>query len=533
MLSLAISLGHNSSVILLEDGEVKIGYEEERLSGVKADSEFPTQSLGEINKYYDLKKVETVSVSHWNTYGKIDDMSSKHWDRDMLTHFCPNAVLWSHDQTFTHHDGHMLSALKYSGLKGWSIVADGFGNFNEVLSIYYDGAIIHRSFGYEKSLGLLYQYATAFLGMKMNQDEYKLLGYEAYIGEILKDGKQEILGKYISSMIGKYTTKLLSRDVMPKYDALCNTHALPALRSKIATKLARVTRELQLETPRERRIAIAYLIQSVVEGVMTNIVNHYGMKTVTLAGGIFYNVKLNNKIMNCVDKISVCPLAGDQGAALGVYEFFHGDLKFPQDLCIGKRDLSGFKYRTGWDKLHVYNSDKQACAHIVEAIGDNKIVNIVRGDMEFGPRALGNTTTLFKPTAKNVEYVNHLNGRNTIMPCAPITTDVDMFEDHDKVVKSLQHMIITLDYDKRPTNTWRGAAHKYPFSNKFSGRPQLIDESHWLHKVVSKFRLLVNTSYNKHGSPILFSEDQIMETFNYQSERDNENRMVTIVVIDN
>jgi carbamoyltransferase len=530
MKSLVLTLGHNSSAILIEDGEVINGYEEERLTGIKADSHFPVLSILETGKYCDLGAISTVSVTHWDTYGEIDNMSEKHWDRSKLTELCPNAVLWSHDSVFTHHDAHMLAANKYSSMgKDWTIVCDGFGNFNEVLSIYHDSTLVHRAFGYDKSIGLLYQYATAFLGMKMNQDEYKLLGYEAYIDTLDKE-KIKILDKNILSMSKQYSKALLSRDVKPKYDALCNVSALPELRSKLSSKFARITRELNLDDTEQRKIAIAYLVQSVVEKTLVAIVNNFGIKDITLTGGVFYNVKLNNAIMNEVDKISVCPLAGDQGAGLGVYEYYHGDLKFPQDLCFGKRNLSSFSYRTAWKKLHVFTSVRDAKEMIQAFLDDNKIVNVVKGDMEFGPRALGNTTTLFKPTMANVEYVNHLNGRNTIMPCAPITVNIDQFKDGYKVVNSLEHMIITLDYKRAPSKLLRGAAHKYPFSNTFSGRPQLIGKGHWLYKIVSEFGTLVNTSYNKHGSPILFTEDQIMETFEYQYSRDVDNRMVTIVV---
>jgi len=531
MLSLVLSLGHNSSAILIEDGEVKIGYEEERLSGVKSDSHFPLMAIEKIGEYYNLKDVGTVTATHWDTYGKIDNMAPKYWDRYELTLLCPNAVMWSHDDSFTHHDAHMLSANAYSGLKGWTIVSDGFGNFNEVLSIYNEGTLVHRAFGYDKSMGLLYQYATAFLGMKMNQDEYKLLGYEAHISDLTSD-QIAILDKHAISMSKMYAKNLLSRDVKPKFDALCNITALPALRSKLAAKFANITRELKLESVDDRRIAMAYLVQSVVESTLVSIVKYYDMKTVTLSGGVFYNVKLNNAILNVVDTISVCPLCGDQGAGLGVYEHFHGDLVFPKDLAIGRRDLSGFTYRTMWDKLEVYSDVDKAIDFISASLEEDKIVNVVRGNMEFGPRALGNTTTLFIPTSENVDYVNALNGRNTIMPCAPITVNIKQFVDHDKVVNSLEHMIITLDYKYNPLKSMRGAAHKYPFVNRFSGRPQLIGESHWLFPVINKFETLVNTCFNKHGSPILFSEDQIMETFEYQLERDVDNRMVTVVITD-
>lgn len=528
MTSLALTLGHNSSAVLIEDGEVLLGYEEERLTGIKADSSFPKTAIMHIGLHYDLADIDTICVSHWETYGEVNKMDAKHWDIDWLEENIPNASILSHHKNFTHHDAHMNIAVKYSGLNGWVIVADGFGNFNEVVSIYYNGILKHRAFGYDKSLGLLYQYATAFLGMKMNQDEYKLLGYEAHADE-LTQSQLEIIDKQAIGMIKTYYNAIMSSDIQPEFDALCNMHALPELREAISKSLTKVVKKLGLTGDEYKtRIAIAVLVQRTCEEVMVQLVRQFDMKEVTLVGGVFYNVKVNNRIMKEVDTISVCPLAGDQGCGMGVYEHYFGDLQFPHDLCIGARQLGGLREHMN-DKFMVFIDHRNAIEFINVALRNNQIVNVVHGNMEFGPRALGNTTTLMLPTMENVEYVNSLNGRSTIMPCAPITTVIDQFEDHEKVVNSLAHMIITLDYKENPSKDLRGAAHKYPFTDKFSGRPQLIDKNHWLYGVVDNFGTLVNTSYNKHGSPILFNVSQILETFDYQLERDVEDRMLTII----
>ena len=68
-------------------------------------------------------------------------------------------------------------------------MSDGFGNKEEVLSLYeMNGSKLEkilRIYGYEHSMGLMYQYATSFCGMKENEDEYKFLGYESHVGEVL------------------------------------------------------------------------------------------------------------------------------------------------------------------------------------------------------------------------------------------------------------------------------------------------------------------------------------------------------------
>jgi len=102
-----------------------------------------------------------------------------------------NFEVYTLNDKFTHHDAHAYSAYSFyknhaefndSDSKINILIADGFGNREEVISIYEvnEGKITKtkKIRDYHNSLGLMYQYATDFIGFKMNQDEYKLLGYE-------------------------------------------------------------------------------------------------------------------------------------------------------------------------------------------------------------------------------------------------------------------------------------------------------------------------------------------------------------------
>ncbi len=87
------------------------------------------------------------------------------------------------------------------------IVADGFGNQQEVISIYRKDAankqpkLIHRISGYQNSMGLMYQYATSYCGMKENQDEYKFLGYESMIMSVLNDAQLKELENFADETV--------------------------------------------------------------------------------------------------------------------------------------------------------------------------------------------------------------------------------------------------------------------------------------------------------------------------------------------
>ena len=83
-------------------------------------------------------------------------------------------------------------------------------------------------------------------------------------------------------------------------------------------------------------------------------------------------------------------------------------------------DENTMKYIKDHLKNFEYFEDKQKFIdRISELLKQDKIVNIMTDDLEFGPRALGSTTTMALPTRNNVSYINKLNNRNDVMPMAP------------------------------------------------------------------------------------------------------------------
>jgi len=194
---LLISLGHNSSAIFVDNSDPQqqeiIGYEQERLSGIKADSQFPRDAINEITKHVSSNKFRgcCVLISHWFNFGP--HLTANKYitqnDIDWLRYICGSDIHMC-ERGFTHHDAHAYSAYEFFkyhksnyDVKGpiMCLVVDGFGNNGEILSLYTTDEIkgislVRRVYGYDASLGLMYQYATAFVGMKENQDEYKFLG---------------------------------------------------------------------------------------------------------------------------------------------------------------------------------------------------------------------------------------------------------------------------------------------------------------------------------------------------------------------
>lgn len=483
MMKLLLTLGHNSSAILVEGKKVLCGYEEERLSTVKSDSSFPSLAIKEILKHYPTARisVEEVCISHW--FWSWDLKEDKYYQPKFLAANFPDAKITSVSFDNTHHDLHAKSLWNFldGDNSGLTVVADGFGNFGECLSFYHDGRLVSRSYEVNYSLGMMYQYAIRYLGMKENQDEYKLLGYEQDVSDEFKDQAKGLI-KDVSdvSINGLRKITPMKCDMSFELEEAWNYWEDTFLLVDDGVK---------------DRAKIAYFTQQVLEKVMMTLVQdvseEFKTKNIKVTGGVFYNVKLNNMLLRYSDKFEANPLAGDQGCALGFT-----DARFDH-FFWGKRDI-----------VEIAPNPEDVFAMILK-YGH---CEIFRGNMEFGPRALCNTTCLVAPHQSFVEEINTINGRDSVMPMAPVVTEefaFKMFDGIEKVGKSKNFMIIAYDY-KHMYDEIRGAAHYDSDRDVYTGRIQIAPDS-YINSILSQFDgILINTSLNAHGQPILFdSQDYI------------------------
>lgn len=566
--ALMLTLGHNSSAVYF-DGEKAVGYEEERLNRVKSSSAYPRLSLDEIEKNTKIEPGSYVFISHWFDKLNFDEESNKYFDKkhfdELVAKYSLRKVVLS--EGFTHHDAHAWSVVSFlrnkwqskhnsfvsPGDKFHVIAADGYGTFQEVFSVYeFDATddtsklkLIDRFYGYKYSLGLMYQYATSYCGMKENQDEYKFLGYETHVTNLLSPDAISLL----RDMAYRKSSDMFSMMIKNNDNRDGNwrdPNNLVNLKSLADTKLywtKHFDDVIAAVAPgthgRNLRIVIGHYIQELIEGVVSRMIDHYSMKHLALAGGIFYNVKLNNKALHKVPGLfSVVPLAGDQGCGVGMYEahvsgFEWGDLKWgprPQFANWQSR-VSDEDVKKYGENIRYYSSAdrEQAIADTVSALEENQLVNVVKSRMEFGPRALCSTTTLAIPTSLNVEIINDINERDTVMPMAPVMLSgaVDNFFDTSysaRVIGSDRFMILTYDYVSPDLENYGGIAHKYPDANVWSGRPQLIDADDTfmtgvLSNISCKSKALINTSFNAHGRPIVYSLDSILDSFKFEFDK--------------
>lgn len=605
---LLLTLGHGSSAIFVNvnNGKV-IGYEQERISGIKSDSQFPIDAINEIRKHVPQSDLAgcCIRISHW--FNTVDSTGRA---------FMPSKYMTEHDYLYltetissniqftcignTHHDAHALSACgffthhltewqkdKLSNKPVYVICADGFGTNEEVLSVYKmkpkktTFKQLIKVKGYKNSLGLMYQYATSFCGMKENQDEYKFLGYEAHIDEVLDDNQIDVLDNYVECIVRNLfkgveespDLEFDDEEITSKVNEAPAEWKNSSKSEVINFKSLRETKQHWYEIYKEiidcfnqrkdvsvdlaydsfnSRCIIAYVIQQTIEIYMVRLINRLSAENVIVTGGCFYNVKLNNKILTSIKGLfCAMPLAGDQGAAIGmmIKELGYDAFDF-STLAIGKRRLYNIDSIIGCRKnVFIYDIYEQRpnvfdiVQKVARKIADGRIVNVINGDMEFGPRALCNTSTICLPTTENVAANNTMNNRNEVMPCAPICTAENaeyLFDksELDRVVGSDKFMICTHDYKIGYSKTMGGVMHKKTREfDIYTGRPQIVEQNTFTWQVLKEvekltgFKCLVNTSFNAHGRPIVFETMDIIHNFNYQCEHAPEGKEPILFIL--
>jgi carbamoyltransferase len=185
------------------------------------------------------------------------------------------------------------------------------------------------------------------------------------------------------------------------------------------------------------------------------------------------------------------------------------------------------------DGLFVTGDPVFAHEMILQCLRHVGYVNLVRGAMEFGPRAMCNTSTLAMPRPDVVTKINEANNRNTVMPMAPVMTRSmyeKLFLRTDRLWKSEMHMITAMEFAHVPTEMM-GIGHLYARPYKHcTGRPQVTraDDSFLNGLLNAVGHPLINTSFNYHGKPIAFDVPSIID--NHQMQRRRDNNFFTIVL---
>ena len=408
-----------------------------------------------------------------------------------------------------HHKAHASSAYFFSGWNNCHVLTiDGWGDHSSS-KLYHvsNGKFKELSNSYTvDSLGYFYGSITKLLGFKPHRHEGKILGLAAF-------GNPHNAYDDISKMIS--------------YDYKNNCFKGNYEKGLYIAKFKNPNLKFLLK--RYSREDIAAATQKRIEEVIIKFLKKNIVKKtkLALAGGVFANVKINQKISNLknIEKIFVYPNMGDGGLSVGsaaLSYFNHGKLKSKKisDVYLGPKYSNKEVLKEIKKSKLKYVKFKDPAKFIAKKLSEGFVVGCFQGRMEFGPRALGNRSILVHAKDKSVnDWLNKKLKRTEFMPFAPITLKNkahEMYSDLGSKYISTKFMTVTCNCKKKMIKISPAAVHVDD-----TARPQLIDKKDnfkiydILNKYYKKTKIpnLINTSFNVHEEPIVCTPNDAIRAF--------------------
>ena len=554
---LGIHSGHNASACLLENGKLRYAIQEERLNREKNSWGFPEGSIRKILHDVNLRPedIDLVGLSslymapgihnreQWlksfetpkSTTGRLKRIIVKNKFykqftirrrmRPRLESLRRLGFRESQVRVVDHHLSHAAAGY-YSTLgkdpqsRYLVLTLDGGGdglcatvNIGaagkiEVLAKTLDG----------HSLGNIYSRVTYCLGFIPWEHEYKLMGMAPYVPKEKSEEISRIFNDYLdldpqNSLVFK---KLIRED----------THE--------------ITNRIKRDFFRIRFDWICAGLQEFTEDLMLKwvreCIRETGVHRVICSGGVFMNVKANQKILALpeVEELFVMPSCGDETNSIGAAYYVYAreriksnqviDIEPLGDLYLGNeltendinKSVDSFSFSSAVDIEYRDDIERK----VAELLTQGEIVARAKGRMEFGARALGNRSILADPSnPKVVRIINEMiKCRDFWMPFCPSVLS-ERAEEYYIKPKKMHAPYMIISFDSRPENIERIVAAIHPYD--FTARPQEVDRAwnpdYWRliknYEELSGEGIILNTSFNLHGYPIICTAKDALEVF--------------------
>ena len=411
-------------------------------------------------------------------------------------------------EIFDHHLCHAASAAFFSGWKNCLVLTiDGYGDSSSSKLFEFKNNKFNqlRSASILNSLGYFYGSITKYLGFKPQRHEGKILGLAAYGNPNKAYGIMK---------------KLIYFDKKNKnFKGGFKNGYLPLFDNEYYKKIFKGYSKEDISAAAQKRL----------EEVVLSYVKSINKKNyrLALAGGVFANVKLNQKIsqLKNVKEVFIFPNMGDGGLCVGAAALSYNlktkkNLKKIKNIYLGK-EFSNLDILKAIKKFKLkYLMGSQINKIVAKKLYEGKVVALFNGRMEFGPRSLGNRSILSRATDPNInQTLNNKLKRTEFMPFAPITLSEnfeEMYIGAKKNKKACEYMTITLDCTKKMKKISPAAIHV-----DGTARPQIVNkkENPRLHKILKNYFIisnipnLINTSFNMHEEPIVYSPSDALRGF--------------------
>ncbi len=558
---------HDSAACLVRDGEIIAAAQEERFTRVKHDFSFPANAVG-----YCLEEAG-LSVEQLDLVAFYDKPFLK-FERILETYlaYAPGGIrswlqavpLWLKQKLFLgetirrelgydgkivfpqHHESHAASAfypspyseaaiMTIDGVGEWATTTYGVGRGNEIDLL--------AEIRFPHSLGLLYSAFTYFTGFKVNSGEYKLMGLAPYgepvyedlirreLIDIKPDGSFKLNLEYFDYCAGLRMTN-------SRFDKLFGG---PPRKS---------------ESPiTKREMDLARSIQAVTEEVILRMGRHVhsrtGMKNLCLAGGVALNCVANGRLLKegPFESIWIQPAAGDAGGAVGSALFAWHRYLGKSRTADGVRDSQrgsylGPEFKTAQVEAFLKENNypyirvpaEVLPVKVAELIDSQKVIGLLQGRMEFGPRALGGRSIIGDARSPEMQRVMNLKikFRESFRPFAPSVLREDVAEYFDFGCESPYMLLVgQVREDKLVEGGANGRMSGLEKVNQVrsvvpaithvdnSARVQTVERQYspLYYDIINEFKkrtgcpVIINTSFNVRGEPIVCTPEDAYRCF--------------------
>ena len=563
---------HDSAAAIIVDGEIIAAAQEERFTRKKHDASYPKNAINYVLKEAGLKLNEVDYVVFYEKpFLKFERLLETYigFSPSGFRSFSMSMPLWLSEKLFQkkmlfdslkeqdnnfndikkinfseHHLSHAASAffsspyeeaiiLTLDGVGEWATTTISLGKNNRINNL--------KEIHFPHSLGLLYSAFTYFLGFKVNSGEYKVMGLAPYGEPKFKD---IILDKLID--VKEDGSFRLNMNYFNYATGLTMTN------SKFAKLFNMKRREPENELS-QIHMDMASSIQAATEEIVLKITRflfkEFKLPNLCMAGGVALNCVANGKILKegLFKNIWIQPASGDAGGALGAAQaFYYQELDNKRKIL--KTDSMNGSYLgpqftddevekeliTCGANYKILTPD-QIIKDTAKALAEEKAVGWFQGRMEFGPRSLGNRSIIADSRSEKMQKNLNLKVkyRESFRPFAPAVLFEKVSEWFEINCES-PYMLLVADVKKskqfQMTDKQKNLFGIDKLNVKRSSIPSVthIDYSARIqtvhketnpifHKLIEEFEritkypVLVNTSFNVRGEPIVCS---VIDAFN-------------------
>lgn len=570
---------HDAAAALIRDGQLVAAAEEERFSRIKHDFGFPHQAIRYCLEEAGISAADLDYVIFYEKpFLKFDRilMSTLQMFPRSWKVFRESMITWMLDKLWIsrtlgvelgvskekilfceHHLSHAASAflcspydeaaiLTVDGVGEWATTTYGVGRGNEIH--------LNRQIDFPHSLGLLYSAFTAFLGFKVNEGEYKVMGMAPYgqpkyvdrVEKLIRssgDGSFALKMDYFSfhcSTENTYNSRFVELFGEPRPSEMYFFTEQSGYPKYFGEPPAAYNEMCKLN---QHYADIAASIQRVTEDVLVGMANalhrQTGLKRLCMAGGVALNSVANGRILRETpfEEIYIHPAAGDGGGAVGAALYAYNVLLGKPRKFVMEHAYWGKRYdeREIADFLRAHNipfkhieDDAKLFSLLVDKLTAGKVIGWYQGRFEWGPRALGNRSIL--ADARNPEMKEIVNSkikfREPYRPFAPsvlVEHTADYFElEEPKKHYPARYMLYVVPVKPAKREVLPAITHV-----DGTGRLQTVFREYnpRYYGLIETFGqatgvpVVLNTSFNLKGEPIVTTPANAWNTFS-RSEMD-------------